>query len=58
MTVDPEYATALRANMLSFLVVLIAAVAWRYRAMRLERAVDALREESALGEGDPHVAGV
>ncbi len=58
MTVDPEYSLGLRLNMLSFLVVLVAAVAWRYRASRLELAVDELREESALSEGEGYGPGV
>lgn len=58
MTVDPEYSSALRLNMLSFLVVLIAAVGWRYRVSRLEETAQALRESNVLSEGEAHVAGV
>lgn len=58
MTVDPQYATALRLNLLSFLVATVALIGWRYRAARLEEAAQTLREHNTLVTGEGHAAGI
>ncbi len=50
-TVDPRYVTGLRANDIAFLVVLTYFILVRYRAARIERAAEHLREQQALLQG-------
>ncbi|HSH46736.1 MAG TPA: cytochrome c biogenesis protein CcsA [Longimicrobiales bacterium] len=54
-TVSPAYAAGLRANGIAFLLVLIAFIGWRYRAAKLERAAERIREEVALEGRGIHV---
>ncbi len=56
MTMARPYRYALRANDISMLLIFIALVAWRYRAARLERAAELLREEAALSQEGSHAA--
>lgn len=48
-SVDPAYALGLRLNALAMIVVLAHLVIERYRAARIERAVERALEERALG---------
>ncbi|MHB1170377.1 MAG: cytochrome c biogenesis protein CcsA [Longimicrobiales bacterium] len=54
-TVDGDYALALRLNAFAFLFLFIYFVATRYHLAKLERALDAQREEAALAGGPIHV---
>lgn len=54
-TVSPEYAYGLRANGIAFLLILIAFIGWRYRAARMERTAERIREEIALEGRGVHV---
>ena len=54
-TLAPIYKWALRANAIAFLMVLIAFVAWRYRAARIERRAETLQEEAVLQGSELHV---
>ncbi len=54
-TVDSDYALALRLNAFAFLFLFIYFVASRYYLARLERAIEARREEAALVGGEIHV---
>lgn len=47
-TVDSPYVLGLRLNAFAFLFLLIAFIAWRYHAARLERAAETRLEEEAL----------
>jgi heme exporter protein C len=47
-TVDPIYAWGLRANAISFLLVLIVFIAYRYRGLVAEHVLDRRIEEAAL----------
>jgi len=48
-TVDPEYALGLRLNAFAFLFVFLYLLARRYRAAKLERAVEVRQDARALG---------
>jgi heme exporter protein C len=50
-TVDPAYVKALRVNAIAFLLVLVYFIAQRYRAARIERAIERDAEERAFAEG-------
>ncbi len=50
-TVDPTYAWGLRANAIAFLLVLIVFIAWRYRGLRAEFALERSQDEAALTRG-------
>ena len=54
-TLSPVYKYGLRVNALAFLLVLIAFVAWRYRAARIERRAEALHEDAVLEGRELHV---
>lgn len=54
-TVDSDYALALRLNAFAFLFLFIYFVASRYHLARLERTLEARREEAALAGGPIHV---
>ncbi len=52
---DANYALALRLNAFAFLFLFIYFVASRYHLARVERALEARREEAALTGGPIHV---
>ncbi|MEJ2504214.1 MAG: cytochrome c biogenesis protein CcsA [Gemmatimonadota bacterium] len=54
-TLSPAYKIGLRLNAVAFLLVLITFVAWRYRAMRIERRAESLVEEAVLEGSELHV---
>jgi heme exporter protein C len=56
MTMATAYRYPFRANLITMLLVFIALVGWRYRAARIERAAELLREEEALNQGGAHAA--
>lgn len=54
-TMDPAYVFGLELNAFAFLFLFIWFVAERYQVARLERAIEARREELALAGGEVHV---
>jgi heme exporter protein C len=50
-TVDPVYAWGLRANAISFMLVLILFIAYRYRALLAEQLLERAQDDAALSRG-------